>query len=114
MSADVLLLESLALQPPVDIFVLFVKEVPDPLKYGDRICPLLGMLPKVHQMMEKLIDIGHIEISGQDQVPGLPVVLPQKGMAGLNGIPSVGAVSQVAEIQLAYERDMIFEPIRIV
>jgi len=55
------------------------------------------MLAKIHQHIEKLLDVGHVEVAGHHQVTAAPVVLTQKRMDTLYIVDAMGAVAEVPQ-----------------
>ena len=100
-------------EPGMEALHLVVEEVADLFHDGHRIRFFLGVLAQFDQLLEQFVDVGEVEIAGQDEVPVHPVVLPQERVAGLNGIIAVGAVAKVAEEQFAGIRQVFLEPGRI-
>jgi hypothetical protein len=53
------------------------------------------MLAKVYKLFKKLINVGEVEVAGEYEVTGFPVVLPEEGVAVFQVIFTIGAISKV-------------------
>ena len=71
------------------------------------------MLPAFHQVVEQILDIGQVEVPGDNQVPGLPIALPDKRMDVLDIVLAESPVTQMAEEQLPAERQVGLDPIHV-
>ena len=62
----------------------FIQKVSDLFHHGDGVGFFVGMLTEVHQLVKKLVHIGHIEISSHHQISASPVVLANHRVAFFN------------------------------
>src|SRR6185295_16840731 len=76
-------------------FIFFIKEMADVFHNGHGIVLLTWMLTEIDKRIEKLFDIGHVEIACQYQVARHPVVLSQKRMDGFNRVAAKRAITKV-------------------
>src|SRR5690606_15635549 len=95
------------------LFIGLVEKMADFLQNGHCIGFFLWVLPQVNKLIKQLIDIGHIEVPGQDQVAGHPVVLAQEGVAGFNGIAAIGPVAQMSKENFSGKRQIILQPFNV-
>ena len=82
---------------PVELGHGVVQEMPDFFHNRNGVSHLLGVLAELYQVVEKLFDVGHVEISGYNNIPVHPVVLPQEGVNVLDAVFSEGAVPHMAQ-----------------
>ncbi|KAF5033375.1 hypothetical protein DSECCO2_607390 [anaerobic digester metagenome] len=67
------------------------------LKYGYGIRSFYRILPQIKQAGEQFINIGHIEIPCQHQIPRHPVVGTQHGMQILNIVFTKSPITQMPQ-----------------
>ena len=77
-------------------------------RYG--ICFSGRILTKRDQFIKQFIYIGEIEITGEYQISGNPVVLTMKGVHQFDTAVAVGAVAQVTHQHFPRIRHVFFEP----
>ena len=78
--------------------------MPNTLQNRYSICLFLGVLTQFDQLVEQLVGVRHVEVSGDDEVAGAPVVLAQEGVATLDLVLAIGAIPQVGQEDFASER----------
>ena len=92
--------EALGGELAVECLVGDVEEMADLLHHGGGVGGTDRVLAQAHQQVEDLLVIGQVEVAGHRQVAGRPVARPDEGMAGIGGLAAVGAVAQMAEVDL--------------
>ena len=80
---------------------------------GNGIGSLNGTLTKINQFLKKLVHIGQVKISGQDQVFCLPIVIPDEWMQAFDCICTKCSIPQMAQVEFAVHLQVLFKPIRI-
>src|ERR1700741_1722426 len=65
-------------------------------------------------MIEQLINIRKIKISGYNKVSCHPIILASEWMTTLNTVLPKCTISQMTQYQFSHERDVLFLPIDIV
>ena len=78
------------------LLVLFVQEVANFLQHGNGVGVVAGMLAKVYQLLEQLVNIGHVEVARQHQRARFPVVGAHHGVYVVDGVVAESAVAQVS------------------
>ena len=86
-----------------------VQKMADFLHHCDGVGAFFRVLAQINQVLKKLVDIGHIKISGNDQVAVHPIVLPQKGVYTLQAVFPIGAITHMAQHQFTHIRHSFFE-----
>ncbi|MFO0874634.1 MAG: hypothetical protein U0575_11785 [Phycisphaerales bacterium] len=89
--------------------VLAVERVADALEHHLGVALADRVQSVLHEPVEELRRVGHVEVAGQRKVPARGVVAAQEGMARLLGVAAEGAVAQVPEVDLAEERNAPLE-----
>src|SRR5688572_18468981 len=94
--------------------IFFIKEMTNFFKnsYGVRF--FFGVLAQINKLIKKLIDIGQVKISCNNQVFGHPVILSQKRMTIFNAVFAKSTVAEMAQKQLPGKAHIFFEPINII
>ena len=72
--------------------------------HGDGIRHFFGVLAQMHQLFEEQVHVGKVKIPRQNQITASVIVLPQKGMAGLQAVFAMGSVAQMPQKQFAQIR----------
>jgi hypothetical protein len=83
--------------------ILHIKEMPDLFYNRHGVGLFTGVLAQMNQRLKKFVDVGHIEISGHDQVPRFPVVGPDTGVEVGEMIVAMGGVAKMPQIKVAHE-----------
>ncbi len=86
------------------MLVLAVQEVAEPLEDHLRVGLADGVEAVLHELLEQLGGVGHVEVAGEGQVPARHVVLAEEGMAVGQLVPGVRAVAEVPHVDVAEER----------
>ena len=90
--------------------VFFVEKVPNFLHHRDRVGFFFRVLAQVDELVKQLVDVGHVEVAGHEQVAAHVVGLAQEGVAGLDAVAAVGSIAQVAQVDVAGEGYVFFDP----
>ena len=90
-----------------------VEEVANFFQHGYCITLFLWVLPQLYQFLKQLINVCQVEVTGQNEITGNPVILPQKRVAGFDAVVTVGTVAQVSQQQLAGIGQIILKPLAV-
>ena len=110
---DFYLAEPLCLVFIVKPLVLMIQEFGQFFQHGYRVAHLDRMLAALHQMVEKLVDIGQVEIPGYNQVTGLPIAFPNERMDIPDIVLAESTVTQMPQEKLPAERQVVLDPSHI-
>ena len=95
-----------------------VQEVAEFFQHGDSIGEFLRMLAKSDKLLEQVAVVHHIEVSGDDQVAGHPVVLSDEGVHTEHIVFAVCTIAQVTHHHFAHEMafllDLVGRNIRVI
>src|SRR5665647_514161 len=105
--------EAFILVLPEEQFIFLIKEVAYFFKYRNGIVKTLWKLSQTHKEVEELIHIGQIEITGQNQVPRSPVVLPHHRVGRFDAVAAICTISQVPKVEFSGKRKIGLSPCRI-
>jgi DUF917 family protein len=69
--------------------------MPDFFHHGHGINLFFRVLSKVNKNIEKFFNIGHVKISGHNEITASPVILTQEWMYIFNAVQTVSSVPQM-------------------
>src|SRR5690606_3048822 len=92
----------------VQISYLIVQEMSDFLHHRNGIRNFFWMLAKFNQTRKKFLYIGHVKVTGYDQVSMHPIVLTQKRVNAFNAVFPESPVSDVSQKDLTDIRYFAF------
>ena len=90
--------------------VLFVEEMAYFFHHRDGIYLIFGVLTQGNEFSKKLVHVGHIKVSGHDEVTAAPVALPEHRVAVFYLVGAVGAVAKVPQPKLTREGEILLQP----
>ena len=67
------------------------------------------VLSEPDEFIKQLVRVGHVEVTGNNEITRPPVVLAQERMAILNLVFTVRAVPQVSQKQFSGERHLLLQ-----
>ena len=82
--------------------------MPDFLHHGDGIGFFFGVHTEFNEVFKKLIGVGHVKITGDDQITMHPIVLTQKRMNSFYAIATKSSVTHMAKQQFTEIRNAFF------
>ncbi|KAF5048760.1 hypothetical protein DSECCO2_446730 [anaerobic digester metagenome] len=85
----------------------------DFFKNGNGVGGFHWVLSQIEQAVEQLVDVGHVEVPGQYQVAGHPVVGPYYRVKVLYIVFPEGTVTQVTQEQFPGKSGAVFEPLQV-
>mmetsp|Transcript_47755 Transcript_47755/g.139256 ORF Transcript_47755/g.139256 Transcript_47755/m.139256 type:complete len:699 (+) Transcript_47755:2968-5064(+) len=97
----------------VQVVILLINEVPDLLQQRYSVGKLAGVLADLDQTCEQILVVGDVKIAGQQQAPRQPIALSEHRVAAVDAVIAVRAVPDMRQKELAGERDVFLDPLRI-
>ena len=95
------------------LLIGLIHEVPNLFEHRDGVGFLLGVLANLDQHVKQLVHVREVEVAGDHEVAGAPVVLPQERVAVLDIVLAKRAVAQVPQEQLAGEGVVVLKRHRV-
>ncbi len=91
-----------------------VQKMSDFFHYRDGIGLFFGMHAQLNEVLKKLIGVGHVKITCNDQVAVHPIILTQKRVNGFDTVTPKSAVAHMPQKQFAQIRYALFLKVDVI